>query len=50
MDTTELIDRIKRLLNVEEDLSFLGKLKTEELQALTAYIRDRIENPSRRSP
>jgi hypothetical protein len=45
MDRAELIKMIKRLLNVVEDLTFLEKLGVEDLERLTAYIRDRIENP-----
>jgi hypothetical protein len=45
MDNAELIKTIRRLLNVVEDLTFLEKLTIEELERLTAYIRDRIESP-----
>jgi hypothetical protein len=45
MDNAELINTIRRLLNVVEDLTFLEKLTIEELERLTAYIRDRIESP-----
>ena len=49
MGEVEIIKTIKKLLNVEEDLTFLEKLTIEELETLTAYIRDRIENPPLRA-
>jgi hypothetical protein len=45
MDGAELINTIRRLLNVVEDLTFLEKLTIEELERLTVFIRDRIESP-----
>ena len=45
MDTIKLIDTLKRLLNVDDDLSFLGKLDKKELETLIAYIREKLDNP-----
>lgn len=45
MDTIKLIDTLKRLLNVDDDLSFLKKLETKELENLIAIIRERLDNP-----
>jgi hypothetical protein len=49
MDRSELINTIKKLLDVAEDLTFLEKLSIEDLERLTGYIRDRIDNPPPRS-
>ena len=48
MAISKLIDTIKRLLNVEDDLSFLEKLTEKELETLIAFIRDRLDNPPNR--
>ena len=48
MIKSELIDTIKRLLNVEDDLIFLKKLTEKELETLVAYIRDSLDNPPKR--
>ena len=48
MIKSELIDTIKRLLNVEDDPIFLKKLTEKELETLVAYIRDRLDNPPKR--
>ena len=48
MDKAEHIRRIKNLLNIEEEPKFLEKLSVKELEALIAYIRDRVDNPPNR--
>jgi hypothetical protein len=48
MDKARLIRTLKKLLNVDDDLSFLDKLTAKELQSLIAHIRDRIDNPRKR--
>jgi hypothetical protein len=45
MGAYQPINTIKKLLNVEDEMNFLNKLNVEELERLTVYIRDRIENP-----
>jgi hypothetical protein len=45
MRKAEVINTIKKLLDVEVHLTFQEKLTIEELERLTAYIRDRIESP-----
>jgi hypothetical protein len=45
MNQPELIKTIKRLLRVEDELSFLEKLTTRELETLIAYIRERLDSP-----
>ena len=44
MEKTKLIEIIKKLLDVDADLSFLEKLKKSELETLVACIRDKIDN------
>jgi hypothetical protein len=48
MEADELISRLKRLLNIEDDLGFLRKLTIRELETLIAHIRDRVENSPKR--
>jgi hypothetical protein len=49
MNQPELIKTIKKLLNVEDELSFLEKLSTKELETLIAYIRERLDNPTKKT-
>jgi hypothetical protein len=44
MEETKLIEIIKKLLDVDADLSFLEKLKQSELETLVACIRDKVGN------
>lgn len=48
MDQVKLINTIKKLLNIEDDLIFLKKLTVKELETLIAYIRDRLDNPPKK--
>ena len=48
MDKSKIIEKIRKLLDVEEDINFLTKLTIEELEKLIAYIRARIDNPPKR--
>jgi hypothetical protein len=43
MTKDELIENIKVLLEMDEDLGFLLTLKQEELERLLAFIRDRVD-------
>jgi hypothetical protein len=43
MTKTELLAIITRLLEADEDLSFLLQLDEKDLILLTAYIRERVE-------
>lgn len=42
MKKEELVKKITDLLKTDLDLSFLLGLKTEEVETLVAYIRDRV--------
>jgi len=42
MSKEKLVAKIKDLLKVDADLSFLLSLKKEELETLVACIRDRV--------
>jgi hypothetical protein len=44
MEKAKLIEIIKKLLDVDVDLSFLEKLKKSELETLVVCIRDKIDN------
>ncbi|MFC1857337.1 hypothetical protein ACFL9U_04830 [Thermodesulfobacteriota bacterium] len=44
MEKTKLIEIIRKLLDVDEDLGFLEKLKKSELETLVAYVRDKVDN------
>jgi hypothetical protein len=44
MEETELIEIIKKLLDVDADLSFLKKLNKSELETLVACIRDKVDH------
>ena len=44
MEKTKLIEIIKKLLDVDADLSFLEKLKKSELETLVACIRDKVDS------
>ncbi len=43
MTKTELLHIITKLLEPDGDLEFLLKLSVEDLEALTGYIRQRVE-------
>jgi len=43
MDKKDLIEIIKKILNVDTDLSFLLKLNKDELETLAAYIRHSVD-------
>jgi hypothetical protein len=47
MTKEELVERIKRLLKADDDLSFLLQLRTEELKILVARIRERVDQAGR---
>jgi hypothetical protein len=47
MTKEELVEKIKGLLNADDDLSFLLKLEVEELMVLVARIRDRVDKVGR---
>lgn len=42
MTKDELIEKIRTLLDMDEDLDFLLTLKQDELERLLAFIRDRL--------
>lgn len=42
MTKEKLVAKIQKLLETDIDLSFLMELKEEELERLTACIRDRL--------
>jgi len=42
MTKEELIEKIKVLLDMDEDLGFLLTLKQEELERLLAFIRAKV--------
>jgi len=44
MEKTKLIEIIKKLLDVDADLSFLEKLNKSEIETLVACIRDKVDN------
>ena len=44
MAKEQLLDILKRLLQTDADLEFLGKLSSFELETLVAAVRDRVEN------
>ena len=48
MTKEELVERVKGLLNADDDLSFLMKLGVEELKILVARIRERVSQLRRR--
>ncbi len=43
MTKEKLVDKIKELLNTDNDLDFLLGLKNEEIERLVACIRDRVD-------
>ena len=43
MTKEQLVDKIKELLNADNDLGFLLKLKKEELEKFVACIRERVD-------
>jgi len=43
MTKEKLVEKIKELLNTDNDLDFLLELKKEELERLVACIRDRVD-------
>ena len=42
MSKEEMVEKIKDLLNADNDLDFLLELKKEDLEKLVACIRDRL--------
>lgn len=42
MTKEQLVEKIKELLKTDADLNFLLGLKKEDLETLTACIRDRV--------
>ena len=47
MTKEKLLERIKRILERDDDLDFLLGLKKEELEKLVACIRDRVDQKGR---
>ena len=47
MTKVELINKIRKLLETDNDLNFLGGLKKEELETIIACIRYRVDNLQR---
>ncbi len=43
MTKDELIEKIRTLLRIDEDLDFLLTLQKVELERLVAFIRDRVD-------
>lgn len=43
MTKEKLVEKLKDLLNTENDLNFLLELKKEELERLVACIRDGVD-------
>jgi len=43
MTKDELVEKIRKLLKADDDLSFLLELRTEELKILIARIRERVD-------
>jgi hypothetical protein len=43
MTKDKLVEKIKELLNTDNDLDFLLELKKEEIERLVACIRDRVD-------
>lgn len=44
MNEEDLVRILQKVLNTDEDLSFLLKLQKTELETLVARIRERVEN------
>ena len=44
MDKEALIKILQKVLQTDEDLSFLDKLQETELETLVSRIRERVEN------
>lgn len=44
MTKEELVVKIKKLLNTDDDLGFLLQLKLEDLKTLIARIRERVDS------
>ena len=47
MTKEELVEKIRKLLKADDDLSFLLKLSMEELKTLIARIRERVDRVDR---
>jgi hypothetical protein len=47
MTKEELVEKIKKLLKADDDLSFLLQLRMEDLKTLVARIRDRVDQVGR---
>ncbi len=47
MTKEKLVDKIKRILETDDDLDFLLGLKKEKLEKLVACIRDRVDQAGR---
>jgi hypothetical protein len=43
MTKEELVQKIRELLNTDNDLNFLLELQKKEIETLIACIRDRVE-------
>ena len=43
MTQEELVERIRKLLETDDDLNFLLQLKMEDLKTLISRIRDRMD-------
>lgn len=44
MTKEELIEKIKKILKTDSDLSFLLQLKQGDVETLISCIRDRVDN------
>ena len=44
MTKEQLIEIVKKLLEIDSDLNFLSKLSKSELETLVSAIRNRVEN------
>ena len=47
MTKEELVEKIRKLLKADDDLSFLLQLRLEDLETLIASIRDRVDQVGR---
>ena len=43
MTKDKLVEKIREILRIDNDLDFLVELKKEELERLVACIRDRVD-------
>ncbi len=44
MNSEQLVEVVKKLLEIDADLDFLSKLSKSELETLVAAVRNKVEN------